>query len=230
MKLIYLGVKIFFNPRSVEAELSVPSPSPAKNYIPQWFKDIPQFDLNDKGTAKLCMPFFDSFTSGYIQELWCDLYIENINGKVSYSWAGDIRPVSSRSENNYINNMPHFHGYYDQEFHWNTQWEPDTPKGWSTFYSHPNNRHDLPFTTFFGIIDTDKYSHTGPLPFIIKEGFTGLIPAGTPIYQLNFIKRESWTKNINSFDYYKMWSRKQNIKKFFVKGYKKTAWSRKNFE
>jgi hypothetical protein len=219
-----------FNPRSVESELSVPPPLPAKNYIPKWFKDLPQFDPNQHGTAKLCMPFFDGFTSGYIQELWCDLYIENNDGRVSCSWAGEIQPVSSRSENGSINQLPQFYGYYDQEFHWNTQWEPDTPSGWSSFYSHPNNRHELPFTTFSGIIDTDKYSHGGPLPFLIKEGFSGLIPAGTPIYQINFIKREAWSRKNNSFNYNKMWSRKQGIKKFFTGGYKKTAWSKKKYD
>ena len=43
-----------------------------------------------------------------------------------------------------------------------------------------------------GIIDSDKYSSPGNLPFFIKEGFTGMIPAGTPYLQIVPIKRSSW--------------------------------------
>jgi hypothetical protein len=63
--------------------------------------------------------------------------------------------------------------------------------------SHPANRFDLPFTTLSGIVDSDTALHEGNLPFFIKEGFEGLIPKGTPIFQIIPFKRENWKSEID---------------------------------
>lgn len=233
--------KVSFVPGSKIAEVVVPYPKPTKKYIPKWFKEMPSelSTLDNRSmdrTAKHCMPFVDSITSGYVQELPCDLEIinhgvdENNNDIISYKWAGEIKPCSTRREDtNSRNVFPKFDGYYDIEFHWITNWEPKTPKGYSTMYHHPSNRLDLPFQTLTGIIDTDFWSMSGPLPFLVKKGFSGIIPAGTPIYQITFIKRENWKSNALKYD--EIFNKKHfyNVKKVFHSGYKKFYWNKKNF-
>ena len=231
-----------FIPGSKNAEILIPSPETSKKYIPKWFKDMPSvlasFDNTKiEGTAKKCMPFIDSLTSGYIQELPCDVEIKNHgidqNGDdiITYKWGGEVKPFSTRREDtNSRNVFPKFEGYYNVEFHWITNWEPQTPIGYSTMYHHPSNRLDLPFHTMTGIIDTDKWSITGPLPFLIKKGFEGIIPAGTPIYQITLIKRENWTSK--KIKYNEEFQKKHfyNIKKLLNGGgYKNFYWTKKEY-
>jgi hypothetical protein len=235
-------MNIEFIPRSNDVSQILSPPKPSKFYMPDWFKDmpptLPSFDTGKMdGTAKKCMPFLDSLTSGYTQELICDVSIKNHGTDkqtgydiISYKYAGDIRPLSTRLEDTKSRHVfPNFEGYYDTEFHWDTLWEPKTPPGYSTFYYHPANRFDLPFQTMNGIIDTDKWFMSGPLPFLIKRGFEGIIPAGTPIYQMIFIKRDSW--NSSSMEYDESFNKKKeySVRKFFKDGYKKQHWSRKEY-
>jgi len=231
--------KVSFIPRDKEVEVVAPRPQSSKKYIPQWFKNmpgtIPTLDGPGlDGTAKKCMPFLDSLTSGYTQELPCDVYFncntEEDDPEINYMWNGNIKPLSTRKEDTRSSNsMPHFPGYYKTEFHWNTLWEPKTPTGYSTLYFHPANRFDLPFMTHNGIIDTDKWSITGPIPFVLKKGFSGLIPAGTPIYQMIFIKREVWNSEASEYDEEYIKNISDSARKFVVDRYKKQIWSKKEY-
>lgn len=232
--------KVLFIPKNKDVYTTLPYPKPSKNYVAQWFKDMPSevshlSGVNTLRTAKKCMPFIDSLVSGYTQELVCDIYIDPIDinksdTEIKYNWSGNFKPLSTRFEDlGSSNSMPNFSGYYDAEFHWNTFWEPKTPPGYSTFYFHPANRFDLPFMTHNGIIDTDKWPITGPLPFVIKKGFSGLIPAGTPIYQMIFIKRDSWISESNEYNEKYNNSIEFSVRKFFQDGYKKQFWSRKEY-
>ena len=232
--------KVMFIPKNKDVSVTLPAPKPSKNYIAQWFKDMPIEVPHISGqntllTAKKCMPFMDSLISGYTQELVCDVFIEPVDSNksdtsINYHWSGEFKPMSTRFEDlGSTNSMPNFSGYYDSEFHWNTFWEPKTPPGYSTFYSHPANRFDLPFMTHNGVIDTDKWSITGPLPFIIKKGFSGIIPAGTPIYQIIFIKRDVWNSEVSEYDEKLNKPMEFSVRKFFKDGYKKEFWSKKEY-
>lgn len=234
---------IYFCAESQNVDILNLYPKPAKNYIPEWFKKMPnKFNSSDGNigiSAKLCMPFLDSFVSGYTYELPCDIKIkydgrDMITGQdsISYFWAGNLlKPISSRSEEFGAPNLfPKFDGYYHTELHWNSLWEPKTPKGYSTMYHHPSNRFDLPFHTMTGIIDTDNYSVPGPVPFLLKEGFEGIIPAGTPIIQISLIKRENWISSKIEYDENRIKKERYSVKKFFTGGYKKQHWNKKTFE
>jgi hypothetical protein len=231
--------KVLFIPKDKDTEICIPRPQSSKKYIPEWFKDmpitVPTIDgFGSDYTAKKCIPFLDSLTSGYTQELPCDVYFDcntdEDDPEIIYRWGGEIRPLSTRRENTRSSNsMPHFPGYYKTEFHWNTLWEPKTPTGYSTLYFHPANRFDLPFITHSGIIDTDKWPITGPIPFVLKKGFSGLIPAGTPIYQMIFIKREVWNSEASEYNENYVKNTSYSVRKFVADGYKKQIWSKKEY-
>ena len=43
-----------------------------------------------------------------------------------------------------------------------------------------------------GVIDTDTLNTGSNAPFVLRKNFAGLIPKGTPMFQIFPFKRESW--------------------------------------
>jgi hypothetical protein len=64
---------------------------------------------------------------------------------------------------------------------------------------------------------------------LLKKGFEGNIPAGTPIIQITFIKRDDWKSSISQFNEEEYFNIAYKVKRKFFGGYKKTYWSRKNY-
>lgn len=228
---------ITFRPTSKEVEALVPSPKPAREYMPTWFKKIPRFDNNkmyiDTGgnantTIKACMPFMDTFTSGYIQETWCDIYIKANKDSFEYKVSGGPEIVSHRDLDKQY--YPPIDSYNNREFTWKQPWIPQLPDGYSMLYIQPFNRYDLPFLNLTAIIDNDKFfmENNTNHPFFLKENFEGIIPRGTPYMQMLPIKRDQWKSNVGEFD--EMLSLKVGkIRQFFVGGYKKLCWQKKEY-
>lgn len=220
-------MEIKFIAKDLDVQACVDKPVQAKSVIPEWFKNTPR-SINGVGTSKVCMPFLDSFTYGYIQTLWCDIEVSNNGQKIDFD--SDFDPVEVKTVN--PKHVPMFEGYASVELQWNTQWEPVTPDGYSTLYTHPLNHYDLPFMTFSGIIDTDKFNLTGPLRFVLKEGFEGTIKKGTPLYQMIPFKRDSWGIPDYTYDYDILLDQNTKLDSYNFKnkngGYKKLFWQNKN--
>lgn len=235
-------MKIEFIPSCKEAELSAHPPKPAKLYIPEYYKKIKPTDglwithedmeNNSLGGVKKCMPFLDSFTSGYIQETWTEIYIKKEeNNHVSYSFPSQPMILAMRRPSFEIPNI-----YYPYEFAWQIHWMPKLPKGWSAMFTSPLNRFDLPFRSFTGIVDSDGFygmsinGKGGNYPFYVNKDFEGVIPVGTPMYQIIPFKREDWKSVISKYDEEGAISRHMKIRKYFTGGYKKEYWQKKIYE
>lgn len=229
-------------PESNDSWLRTRPPASAKNHVPQWFKNIPLWhskekiinDLTDgsyeiNSTVKKCVPFMDTFLTGYIQTLWCDIiFYKNDDGSVGFDHNGYQSPISIRDKTH----LPIDDRWYPNEFVWETKWEPLTPSGYSSLYIHPLNRIELPFFTISGIIDTDNWPITGSYPFLLKNGFTGKIERGTPIYQIIPLKREQWESEeiIYDEDIEKFINQKTNIlKSHRGDGYRNEFWEKKSY-
>lgn len=234
MKYIIGGLKhmknlISFTARNSDVEACVDRPVPAREAMPDWFKNMPNTNIDGARTAKACMPFLDTFTSGYTQTLWCDIEVSDNGKKIEFD--SPFRPFSTTEGIKWHDNLfPSFDGYYDTETHWLTQWEPVTPKGYSTIFFHPLNRFDLPFVSLSGIMETDKFNTPGTFPFLIKKGFQGIIPKHTPIYQMIPFKRENWGIGEYRFNKIERMKQTNNIRKEKIGGYKKHYWEKKIFE
>jgi hypothetical protein len=228
---------IEFYPASKDAEIIIPPPKPASNYIPQWYKDekifqggAPKFSDGEilNKTIKSCAPFFDAYNTGYIQETWCDIHFSFSENYFNFSYAFGPSPLSSRDEVNIkIQNS-----FRPLELIWKVYWVPKLEKGYSAMITHPLNRYELPFLTATGIIDSDNFYHTFPgnYPFYLYKNFEGIIPAGTPMYQIIPVKRDSWKSSAETFieeDYLK---RLSYAKKFFIGGYKKLFHEKKYYK
>jgi hypothetical protein len=158
-------------------------PKSAKEFMPEWYKS-----LSRSVDIKRCMPFLDGMISGYIAELVRDVNIEIVNGE---QISDDDNLIRYRKESS-TGFMAQPHGHNKKHFVWRTPFVIKTDPGYSVLITHPFNRFDLPFTTLSAIVDADGLMPGGDLPFFLKEGFHGVIKAGTPIFQILPFKRESW--------------------------------------
>lgn len=230
-------MKVEWIPQNEYASKYITPPKPAKNYMPEWYKKLPPFTTGNKPrvfekrtntTAKHCMPLFDTFTTGYIQETWCDLAVFRDDDGIKFDFAssGGNLVVEGHGKNEIFPSS----GYHDKMLAWWTQWEPKTPPGWSTLYVHPLNQNDLPFYTMSGIIDTDRWPIGGKIQFFVKEDFEGIIPKGTPMYQMIFFKREDWKSEVLEYNEDYITKTNNKVFDFFYSGYRKNIWAKKNYE
>jgi hypothetical protein len=213
---------------------------PAKNFIPEWYKKIPTFKDNniydiDKGfnkTVKLCVPFLETLTTGYIISLPYDVYIKNNNGAPFLALpVGIPEEDTPRWRKNLSHEKIVPNGCFPYEYTWNFCLAFTLPIGYSALLTHPLNRHDLPFFTLSGIIDGGlSVSSHGNFPFYVKEGFEGTISKGTPIAQIIPFRQENW-KSKKTPGTVKRGEIHDRTALTVVSGwYKKTFWTRKKYD
>jgi hypothetical protein len=216
-------------------------PVPIIKTLPDWYKDFPKYidaktqeETNPKNisTVKNCVPFFDSMTAGYSLLTPCDIQFYEEDGipraKVLDDKFQDF--IGPRGP------MQHFHspeGYYQDHFHWYPAWGVSLPEGYSGIYVNPLNRYELPFLTTSGIIDNDKLSVRGFIPFFLRIGFSGIIKKGTPFMQIIPFKRESWKSETELLTVEEVQeAHLLGMKKYRepkANGYRDSEWERKSY-
>jgi hypothetical protein len=216
------------------------APVPAKSHIPDWYKKSPLHTdyskelkigsilrQNNKG-IKYCMPMLDGLTHGYVAELWCDLQIYRTPTGPQIHWEMDPEVLQARDKKG-MEHLPIPAGHLDKHFIWKNPYSIKTPKGYSCLLTHPLNRYDLPFTTMSAIIDSDSYMPPGNYPFYLREDFEGIIPAGTPMFQIIPIKRSNWTSSLNK-DFTELGTQRVWKTMTHTGWYKNNIWIKKTFE
>jgi hypothetical protein len=220
---------VTFLPSSKAVELVDESPVSAKRVLPDWYKKSPAFDPKKykESVLKQCMPFFDATVSGYIQRTWADIFIGSNDDGLFYESASGPEILSYRENSS----VPVSDGYYPVEFIWQRQWSVKLPSGYSLLVTHPHNRLDLPFTTLSGVVDNDLFYHTpiGSIPFYVHKGFTGIIPAGTPMYQIIPIKRENWDSKKEPYNDEETRVRDNLLRRSFYGAYRNLFWQKKTY-
>jgi hypothetical protein len=217
---------------------SLELPKPARTFIPEWYKKADRFVGGDpilgaeegmpgRQTIKLCVPFLDTLTSGYMVELWQDLQVVDVLGAKQIRFNTDPYVATARQED--VNQgFPVPFGCSTQSFAWNFPFLFKVPKGYSILITHPFNRFDLPFITTSGIVDADNGMLNGNAPFWLSESFQGIIPKGTPIAQIFPFKRDNW-ESLENKELLNL-TKKFNPRSVVSGWYKKTQWHHKTFK
>lgn len=184
------------------------------------------------GTYKKCTPFLEAITLGYMAVLTSDIDIsikEDNYPEISYKKFVGRNIITSHSQEQWFGmEPPLFH--YPHIYKWQQEVYLKTPKGYSTLFTHPLNRLDLPFTTISGVVETDLYNIPTHFPFWLKYGFEGIVKKGTPICQIIPFKRDNY--KIKNGEY----SEKDsivNMSKFqsiIDRAYKNMFWVKKRYE
>lgn len=215
-------------------------PLPMKRLIPEWYRQAESHweapdghgHMMDGEGLKKCMPYMDTLVTGYAILTPYDIFVkENEEGKLEISWNAPDSLTSFVNERpkELGSTMPRPAGHHPNHLVWSGVWGFKTPRGYSALLTHPLNRFDLPFTTTSGIIDSDEWFSPGNIPFFMKEGFTGVIPAGTPIVQVIPIKRKSWKMIQNDTGLQYSESYHGHLARQKETAYKKIMWHRKEF-
>lgn len=220
-------------------------PEPSYRKIPQWYKDLTTYGssndlanlepINDRGgdgsnvSTKLCLPFQDAMTLGYMYCLEDDITVElTKSGKPKVSWSKDWMLIDKRPKVDLA--IPS--DCHPLHFGVKMTWFYETPKDYSLLMTMPMNRPDLPFWVPSGIVDSDIWGLPAFLPFFIKRGFEGVIPKGTPVMQMIPIKREPWELvadySPESLEKHNLMS--ENRRSHITGHYRKFAWRKKSYK
>lgn len=212
-------------------------PTPSRLDIPEWWKEgdlwtngkISVENYSANPAMKACIPFLEPLRSGYLIKLWTDILVKQNEGFPQISWVSPIDPIEIRDKDKNPT-VPIPAGCYDEHMIWKLPFYIKTPKGYSSLITHPFNRHDLPFVSLTGIVDTDNALYPGSYPFFIKKGFEGKISKGTPIAQILPFRRDDWVsqRSINIIQEGELLRKKSQS--IFSGYYKKYIWKKKQYE
>ena len=235
-------MEIQFIDTSSEHARFLDPPNPASLHIPQWFKSMSPLIEGEKKaglgdslarntTLKACSPFLDALTAGYIWSAPADIEIRKRGELFNFKWrtGGDL--VTEHSADQHPGLPPVYDGK-DFVLKWAFNFIIKTPPGYSTFFTHPLNRNDLPFRTFSGIVDTDAYTVPVQFPFqLIHKDIEDrlIIEEGTPLCQMFPIKREPWQAKHLALSEEEVAKTSFEFKKKIVRAYKNKYWHRKSF-
>jgi hypothetical protein len=226
-------------------------PVPASSLVPQWWKDMTPYEISSENldgkklivenkvayaTFKKCTPMLDALVSGYIITLWADVQIRQVKDQdgIFYpriTWR--VKDPTGIFQQHGVSSqlLPPPTGYSNSVFKYMNTWIPHTPPGYSTLFTSPFGYKDLPFHAIPAIVDTDKSQLEIVPPMWCKEGFEGIVEAGTPLIQLTPFKRTNWK---TEFDYLKNGEydklEDKNFNKTLVNHYIKKVWSKKSYK
>ena len=180
---------------TIEGLEEIVPPQPAKNYIPEWWKNAPAFVATIEGekTVKTCPVEQDWFSQGYVIPMWCDLHVEiKENGAFKLLASADIfnKRIGFMPNDAYISWLP------EQQkkdavavLRINCPWRMKTPVGYSS-YQFPMWYHFNPdFEVPPGPIWTDEFHEVSP-QIILKHYGEIKIDRGTPLCVYVPYKRE----------------------------------------
>jgi hypothetical protein len=220
------------------------APVPGVSNVPEWYRSLARFHMsndditlgvnNNIGTdgamvaTKMCMPFFDALTGGYHYVLEDDLYVDlDPNGMPILSWGGEVMLVDKRP----TIELPLPDNCHPIHYGWRMNWYYETPPGYSVLITHPMNRFDLPFYTMSGIVESDIWGLPVFTAFFLKRNFIGVIPKGTPLFQIIPFKRENWelqeADTVEDLDRHELMA--ENRRSRLYGYYKEIAWRKKFF-
>jgi len=230
-------------------------PIPAKLNIPEWYKKLDH--KIDGMTAKGCMPFLDSLTSGYLLKMPQDFYLRhNVDSKdkegneikdsfekfgLSHSQAlisakrinlnsqADIHIPKQLEGSPLVNKNKNLPFYKILN-----PWKIKTPKGYSCLFVSPLNNSDDRFSIIPAIVDTDVFPNEINFPIVINGDkypvLDTLITKGTPYVQIIPFKREKWKMFTKSRTQKEI----QNSQMFYglklLNIYKERYWNKKSWK
>jgi hypothetical protein len=182
-------------------------PRPASEFVPDWWKTMPPYSNSKKFnldpqpnvTAKKCFPLLDGITAGYIATLWADLLVTQTENGPYVKWGTHVDVLQAWNHDQSSSyEIPE--GFSKTVFKYFHGWIIETPPGYSCLITHPIGYPNLPIKTITGIIDTDSLTTFANSPFVIKEGFEGIIEKGTPMFQIIPFKRDVWKSEYELMD------------------------------
>jgi hypothetical protein len=236
---------IKFYPFSEQTKLFAPHPEPAFKYLPDWYKAQPA-TLDDEraikhgdipSTVKRCMPVFDIMTAGYMLKIPCDIFVDATDPeKVEWSLPVALKHlakemVTTHAPEQYDHYPIDTNRYHKRLFRIMPFWAIKTPPGYSTLFMNPIHQDHVPFWSFGGIIDTDKFASEGHFSILIEKDFKGILKQGTPLIQAIPFKRDDWSSEVMTLEDAQrdVFPQRMKVRSNFLHGYKNKFRAKKEY-
>ena len=169
----------------------------AKKLIPNWFKDLPKTvkHYNNHPTIKTCPGILKYLTTGFIVRTWVDTIIETTDEKIKFVYPRDKPHIGYLSEMEWVisdKNLNKFEGYKNPYIlGWYTKWMCQAPNGYDILCLPAQYHFNLNFTPIMGLLDTRLNEQLNVQVAWHPQETSTFIPAGTPIAQFIFLKRDT---------------------------------------
>ena len=222
----------------------IPEPKPASFFIPKEYKNLTSYvtESHQNPTVKKCIPFLDTYMSGYIIPFPVDIeFIAPskseegrfvINHNIPLEISHTLR-VDGHSLEQISSNLRNSKRTIDDIFKFNNPWIIKTPPGYSCYFLTPLN-HVLPFELIPGVVDTDTYTLPINFPFYwIGSIKNQILKQGSPMAIVIPFKRESWKMKTSYYDTSTMHHKKIVFSALGSKifdNYKTKFWKKKSFK
>jgi hypothetical protein len=220
-------------------------PVVAAKSLPRWFREYSQFfgPINDKfkwlgsegsnASVKACVPLLDGMTAGYTIPLPFDIEVTTLpDGQKEFRWRSEqLDGLITGHHEDQVPRQMIPKDFSTVPYKFRSFWSVKTPPGYSAMFVHPLNRFDLPFVSMSAIVDTDDYHIPVNFPFVLRQDFSGIIEAGTPMIQVIPFKRDSWDSSVKpEIDRELIERNEVDMMTRMWKMYKKQYWKRKDFK
>jgi hypothetical protein len=179
------------------------APKPSKEFIPQWFKDMPYGRMEpgskhvyEEKTAKMCPALPETFSQGYVVPMWVDTIIKFDESTNSWIWRTanhntfklDIHPPEQLL--NHVSEGVTYQGSTTSFiFKAMCPWRLITPPGYSTLQLPLFYHFKKEFSVLPGVIRTDIHHELNQQVLYHGGGKEVFIRRGEPFVQYIPYKR-----------------------------------------
>ena len=179
----------------------------AKKLLPDWWKKMKVNQIvrgKVTQTIRACPAMHDWTKSGWYITTNRDIQVLVGSDRESVG----VNKFITKDENGTYNSPSHPADQFDNAFEYLAEgehvkdafkmrngWNIKTPEGYSCFYLDPFLHQNKFFSTWHGVIDTDKFNtnyDNSQIIFYPKVDHSFVIKKGTPIVQIIPFKREEW--------------------------------------
>ena len=170
---------------------------PASEYLPTWFKNMPQFSgigeqrIEDQGTFRRCPAIVDMFANAYVVPLWCDLELEITEQGFRYKASNPDFVFEGHHNKQFLDHVKTDYTFILKAV---CPWKCKTPKGYNTLQLPMFYHYDQPFEVLPGAIYSDIH-HAMNQQMAIKGYGRFTLQRGTPLAMYMPVKREKFSLN-----------------------------------
>lgn len=214
----------FFTDQETLLEFPELYPQPARNFIPEWYKDMPINDddetkaqdaptiISSHRTIKTCPSFMEVFNEGFVEVSPCDVWLRyRPDGTWAWKTANDSFNMEAHDFFQFVKYAPK-QSNVKAVFKYVSPWYAVTPKGYSLRQVPLMYHYNEDFYVPYGVLKADQHYTLNPQIFITSDKEEIVIKRGQPLCYLVPYKREKFGLEIESFDTYKN-KREKELKK-----------------
>jgi|SRR5210317_820966 hypothetical protein len=171
----------------------------ATEYLPSWFKNMPQFSgvgdprIEDQGTFRRCPAIVDMFSNAFVVPLWCDLELEITEQGFRFKASNPEFVFEGHHKAQFLDHVKTDYTFILKAV---CPWKVKTPPGYNVLQLPMFYHYDQPFDVLPGAIYSDIH-HAMNQQMAIKGYGRFSIAKGTPLAMYMPVKRDNFKLNVS---------------------------------